>query len=607
MEQEQKTKGMLHPFTHHYHHHYRLRFPIHHKKIFIFDAALVATGLILGAFATYYFLQRPTFRPLDISITTQDQKITIGAEHLWEVRITNISNKTIRGITTTLTFPASFKIISPADADSSLSKINTSTSTAARVWKIDALTQHEHSSLEVRGVLFAPVGETIKIIVRTAGATDSKEPFSETTVLELRATDPALVTTVEFPQSVFAGESFPFTVTYANASATTLERPILRFETPSSFALNNKPSSWKDGSIILPTLAQGARGSMELNGLFTADSHVSRVSIGVRTSAELNGKRVSQEDILPSLEVKPTGIKILLKSVEANGTPGEPLHLIVSLEHTGSDTFQTVSVCVPLNLNLINKESVKGDGKLADTMYCFTPAQRAELTEIKNGFHGEWPLTFSLQNTPTLTDTETNKNAVLAFTPRVSLTAQRAGATIKLSLVGSELRVPLTTTLTLKTMGRYFTNEGDQLGRGPLPPQAGKTTKYWIAWAIRSSTNPVKNLIIRAILPSSIQWSGKSTVNKGKNMIYDPITREVRWTHELLESTADGCACAEGGFEVSLTPSVEDIGTVSVLIKNISADGIDIWTDAPVHAAAPDITANLIDDPLAQGKGRVQK
>ncbi|KKU14158.1 MAG: hypothetical protein UX20_C0005G0006 [Candidatus Magasanikbacteria bacterium GW2011_GWC2_45_8] len=597
------AQSILKPLKHHYHHRYHKRFPRHHKKIFFFDLALITVIILLGAFASYYLLLKPTFRPLDISIASTDQKIIIGTEHAWELRISNTTKKTLRNITTTLTFPSSFKIVASTGENSSSSEAH---APATRVWKLDPLSGKENLSLDVRGILFSPVGETVKIIARTEGITDSKEPFSETDVLELRATNPALLTTVDFPKSILAGESFPFSVSYTNASGAMLEHSIIRFEVPSSFVLNNKPSSWQNGSIALPTLAPGAHGSIELNGSLTADSRANRLSIGIQTSAELNGRRVTQEDLLPSLSVTPTGINVSLKNVESNGTPGKPLRLLVSLDHMGSETFQTVSVCVPMENQNIELHSIKGDGKLEDNQYCFTPATQTKLKEIKNGFHGEWPITFSLKPVFNQQNTQTNKNAVLAFTPKISLIAPHTPP-VKLSLNGPELRVPITTTLTLQTMGRYFTNEGDQLGRGPLPPQAGKTTKYWIAWAINSSLNPIKNLVVRATLPSSIQWTGKSTVTKGKSITYDPATREVRWTNELLEPTAETCACAEGGFEISLTPSEGDIGTATLLIKNLSADGIDAWTEVPLHALSPDITSELPDDPMAEGKGRVQK
>lgn len=593
------AQTLLKPLKHHYHHRYHKHFPRHHKKVFIFDLVLVVAILALGALTAYYFFQKPTFQPLEISIVQKNQKIIMGSEHVWELRITNTSKKTLHAITTTFSIPESFKIITPPNTD-------TSPTAQTRVWKIDSISTKETASLELRGILFSRAGEKIQIIAHTDGITDKQESFSETNILAVEASDPALAITMNLPPSALTGESFPFTISYTNQSATTLQNSVLRFELPSSLIINNKPSAWQDQSVTLPVLLPGARGILELNGTFTADPRTPSVSIAIHTNAEINGRRLTQEDILSNISIKPVGIKVSLKNLETNGTPGEPLHLTISLAHTGSKKFQTVSICVPLNFRIINKESIKGDGKLISNNYCFSSAERTELVEIENGFHSEWPIIFSLQNTISLTGSGTNKNALLAITPHVVLSLPGTPP-IKLSLLGSELRVPIATTVTLQTIGRYFTNEGDQLGRGPLPPQAGKTTKYWIGWALRSSTNAIKTIVLRAVLPTSIQWSGKSMVNKGKNMIYDPATREVRWTHDLLEPISDECACAEGGFEVLLTPLIEDIGTTPTLVKDISLDGIDTWTETPVRATVKDITTELADDALARGHERVKK
>lgn len=600
------AQTFLKPIKRHYHHRYRKKFPRHHKKIFIFDAALILVIVFLGAIASYYFFLKPTFHPLAVSLSAPADKIIIGTEYAWNLRVKNAAKKPLHSISVTLVFPASFTVTAPTNANAK----NNDTATPQareRIWQIDALRAKEEMTFDIKGIIWAKTEETIKIIARTEGQTDAQEHFSETTVFNARATAPALLTTLALPESALSGESFPITIAYANQSASPLRNPTFRFELPSFFKLSNKPSSWRGQSIILPTLMPGERGSLELNGAFTADARSPRVSISLHTDIEINGVSISQEDLLPSMAIIPTGVKASITSVEKNGSAGGLLHLNIALDHTGSETFKDVSICVPLDARLIDITTVKGPGALNGGAYCFTPTEIAELTEIKNGFHGEWPLTFSLlkSDSPNLTDTPpSNKNTVLALSPLVVLTARNAPP-VKLSLTGHELRVPLATILTLQTMGRYFTNEGDQLGRGPLPPQVGKITRYWIVWSLHSSANAIKNITLRAVLPPSVQWSGKSIVNKGKNMTYNALARETRWTNELLEPTADGCACAEGGFEVSITPLAKDAGAIQTLIKNFSVFAEDEWTGTIISANAPEITTELKDDPLAVGKGKV--
>ena len=58
---------------------------------------------------------------------------------------------------------------------------------------------------------------------------------------------------------------------------------------------------------------------------------------------------------------------------------------------------------------------------------------------------------------------------------------------------GEKVNAPLSTDLSLRTEVRYFTPEGDQLGRGPLPPTVGETTKYWVFVQVYNTTNPVRD------------------------------------------------------------------------------------------------------------------
>src|SRR3990167_978368 len=114
-------------FAHHYHHRYHLRFPRHAKKIFIFDLALIATILILGATTVFYFLQKPLQEPIELSLISNSEKIIAGSENTWELQLINKKNETLQDITTTLTIPETFKIIEPNET------LSQSSSTSARV------------------------------------------------------------------------------------------------------------------------------------------------------------------------------------------------------------------------------------------------------------------------------------------------------------------------------------------------------------------------------------------------------------------------------------------------------------------------------------------
>ena len=57
------------------------------------------------------------------------------------------------------------------------------------------------------------------------------------------------------------------------------------------------------------------------------------------------------------------------------------------------------------------------------------------------------------------------------------------------TFTGDAAELPVATEVAMQNSIRYYTEEGDQLGRGPLPPQVGETTKYWVFVQITNTTN----------------------------------------------------------------------------------------------------------------------
>jgi len=107
----------------------------------------------------------------------------------------------------------------------------------------------------------------------------------------------------------------------------------------------------------------------------------------------------------------------------------------------------------------------------------------------------------------------------------------------------------ISTFLKIHAESRYYTEEGDQLGRGPLPPKVGQTTKYWINFFLTASPNAVKDAVIKAHLPAGVIWTGKTNVVEGEPLKFDPLSRTVTWKNNSVEATmGDTCPCVGAGF-----------------------------------------------------------
>lgn len=139
---------------------------------------------------------------------------------------------------------------------------------------------------------------------------------------------------------------------------------------------------------------------------------------------------------------------------------------------------------------------------------------------------------------------------------------------------------------------RYRTADGEQIGRGPVPPAVGETTEYWIFWDLAPTGRPLASIEASATLPEGVSWVGKigGATGNGTQPTYDPDRRTVSWK----ASAPAGSVPQDGlgvGFAVSVTPGEADAGKTLPLLGPTdfivtTADGVQASGEAPAVGTA---------------------
>lgn len=161
--------------------------------------------------------------------------------------------------------------------------------------------------------------------------------------------------------------------------------------------------------------------------------------------------------------------------------------------------------------------------------------------------------------------------------------------------------------LKLQSYARYYSPEGEQLGRGPLPPTAGKTTKYYVFWVLEKTINPMVDVVVEGKLADSVKWVGFAPLG-GELLSYDSLTRKVVWKAGKDNTSVIFAPESKGAiFEISLTPDSIQIGKEALLMSDIKIQGRDEVTNTLLNGISEDITTNLIFDAKAIGRGIVGK
>jgi hypothetical protein len=104
-----------------------------------------------------------------------------------------------------------------------------------------------------------------------------------------------------------------------------------------------------------------------------------------------------------------------------------------------------------------------------------------------------------------------------------------------------------------------------------------------------------------ATLPNDVTWDDETQTEIG-TLTYNSTTRQVTWN---IPKYLTEIGQTQGWFEVSVTPTSDDVGQFMKLINTTSFTGTDIVTKESLSASMTELTTELIGDSTAEGDGIV--
>lgn len=158
----------------------------------------------------------------------------------------------------------------------------------------------------------------------------------------------------------------------------------------------------------------------------------------------------------------------------------------------------------------------------------------------------------------------------------------------------------ITTKIKSKTnfSAQAFYNDQTFPNSGPVPPHVGQKTTYTIHWKIVNEGNDLTNVRVEGFLPPGISWENKFKVIPQQSQIrYDPSLGKITW---LISTVPAGTGTVSNTFEaifqISITPSINQIGQAPELIKESNFEGTDNFTKEKINLSQPTINTQTVKD-----------
>jgi hypothetical protein len=522
-----------------------------------------------------------------IAVTTIPTEVVSGDVFTMTIRYTNDNALPLTDARLAIRFPSDIHIHHTEPAGYTR---------AQQAFPLGTIAPGAGGTATIEGHIIADIGSTERIIVALSYRVgDSTKQETKTIIAPIAVTASALHAALTFPDFVVDGAIAPFTIQYANTGQDTVTRGTIAptFAAPFRFIDGSLPLV--NGVFALPTLGPGVHGT--ITGRVAVDAS-GATSGTIVLACAIDGTRACAEDLghhvavfIPKFTVRPV----------ANGDASAPIMLgstaVWTLAYENNEESDVVDVRIAFH-------PPAGIFVTSGTPFSFSPATHPELAVVRKGTRGGIPVTVTTKATVDRAQAFGAGDPVMKVPYTLSYRlASRPDREIAVARMDERA---VATDLRPDAFARYFTPEGDQLGRGPLPPRVGDTTTYWIFLSLLNTISDADDVVVRAHVPASVEWSGHTSVSLGDPIAFDPATRTLTWRIGRVTRFTGGAFPDVGvAFEVGVTPEAGDVGKPLTLLDQITVRGTDTFTKTVVERTGPVVTTDVAGDPRMRGQGNV--
>lgn len=575
----------------HYKHKYHLTFR-HAKKLFVFDMVLLLSVLVLAVASVFWYRYDPTVLDLvSLSIRSSESRIESGQYVTYTFSYTNHSDATLVSSSLALQLPLGFDIDTAVPAEQF--------HTDSQTFTLKELAPGANGEVRISGWFFDTPDEQNGIVATLAYRQldrDVHEVKARQTLTTLRGS--VLRAELVGPEALLDQGTATMRLTITNDGSRVLEDITIPLQATLGFVLEDaRPNAGRVENAVwaIPSLAPGASAVLE-GRIVTRLGAAERAVLAFLPSVRVGQATIPQERAAKEFRVlHPRIILEPLWDAVSSASPGDTPTLAVRVQNDGDSPLESLRLSFTLPSAIVDSAAMgtHNVGRRTGDTFTITADHRADLQSLLPGESRIIPATIPIRHVPEGTDVELVIPVQLTAHVRGTDGGTYQGAANSNSLdIGTQLLV--------NAEARYFTPEGDQLGRGPLPPEVGKETKYWVLLRLTNTTSDARNMRLSAELAPGVTWTGRASVSHG-------VEPTVNGSGVVTWSLAYVPAHTSVGIhaELSVTPTEGDRGTIPALLQNIRASMVDTVTGRTLERSHRNIDASLTNDALAQERGVV--
>ncbi|MFA6427556.1 MAG: hypothetical protein WCW16_03885 [Candidatus Magasanikbacteria bacterium] len=578
----------------HYKKRYHLQFA-HARKLFLFDISLLLSSLAILSAGIFWWTYDPTITDLVyVSITPSKMRIISGEEVTYTINYKNESEVAIQNTKLILRLPHGF-VFSQAEPSTAFDK-------TSQTFSLSELKPQDAGAVSITGLFYGTSDKETPlqaILEYNQTGVERREKKISPHIIIARGS--LLKTRITVPESIIDKTRIPLSIEIENTGD--VEFPLVNIPLILPLGLTLGDIKTTTGTIqeknwLIGTLQPKSKEKLEADILtdFTGLVQEKNKTLLITPSVTINNTPVDQEtnQSIFSIAYPHLSLTTQWEHNIISLSPNETGRVVLNIINDSNVTLYNGHIEIPLQNTIINTDQMTrlNSGSIANNNVVLTSPNYPQLSNLEPGKSTTIVIHIPIRSAP-----QGGNDITLSISPHVSATV--ADTTSLYSIATETSRISIGTQLTMQAEARYYTNEGDQLGRGPLPPEVGKETRYGIITSIFNSTSGINDLVYTAKLPDYVRWTGVTSVSHGSQLTYNAQTRTVSWRLPSLPAYNT----AQVYFELGLTPTENQRGTSPILVQNISLAGSDSFIKKDLTRSLGSVDISLGNDEIAKEKG----
>lgn len=557
----------------HYHKNYHSIYQ-HAKKLFAFDLALLFLAVVMLGSSIFLFLWKPSLAgQIDLSISLGSERIKSGDEIHLTVDYANKSKFKLNDVSLGLRLPEGFIINRTKTSKNTFSD----DSTFASLKEIRA---GATGQTEIYGWFWSEPNKEARFIANLSYQPENNTGREQKlSAFVANLSDSVLTGQLNISTTTLPNFPLKFTYTLKNSSnreinnisiANNWSANVMNAKDTANISLPPGGVKIIEGRLITPN--QSGDFSFNITPQILANNHL--ISLTPAT-AELS---IFAPQIISSAR--------LLQNMDY-AEAGQVFPVEIKWENKSSFKLQNLTLHLAANLSGVvdwAKTAGENRARLEKNGLYFDSNSR---TNLSNGNPNSADVfTINIYLLPAFYLPQLVENVSLEIFPIVKAEVGSVSGQ-EFNQEGARIRIPLATEVDFSNIeARYYTSEGDQLGRGPLPPQVSKTTKYWIFVKIINTTNAINDVAFNTSLPEGVEFTGKQSASIGPQLDYNSASRAISWKYSTLPANSQTGLY----FEVAVTPQSSQIGQNILLTNSLQFSAIDEFTNKKFDFSHPPLT-----------------